>query len=91
MSIIHSLIDAFHRLTHTSVIRGQDSSLVIGGCGLPTILFRRFLDTKAANSRVTSLLISEWYLVAARIEWWLVAAEIVGEGEEEAESGQRGQ
>lgn len=44
---------------------------------IPGILFCRFLDTKAANPRVTSLLISERLLVAA---------EIMGEREEEAES-----
>lgn len=47
MGIIHPLIDAFRRLAHTSVIRGQE------GVVIPGILFCRFLDTKAANPRVT--------------------------------------
>lgn len=61
MGIIHPLIDACHRLAHTSVTRGQE------GVVIPGILFCRFLDTKAANPRVTSLLISERLLVAAEI------------------------
>lgn len=61
MGIIHSLTDVFHRLAHTSVTRGQE------GVVIPGILFCRFLDTKAANPRVASLLISERLLVAAEI------------------------